>query len=394
MLSAYFGGITSRVIYALVTAFLAAFVLTPWTTRRLQAKQFGQVIREEGVEAHLKKAGTPTMGGLVMLVAVMVASLFWARPTWQVAATLGMLACLGVLGFQDDFLKVTKRTTDGVSGRGKLAVQGALAGALGVALLHFGLVQPTLFVPVLDLQVNLGWGWVGFMMLVIVGASNAVNLTDGLDGLAAGILAIVSMGLAGVGYVAGNTIFSAHLAIPYVPGSGELAVVCASLTGACIGFLWYNTHPATLFMGDTGSLAMGGALGVVAVLVRQELMLALIGGIFVLEAVSVILQVGSYRLRNGKRIFLMAPIHHHFEKKGWAETKVVVRFWILTLVLALMGASVLGLHSVLHRKDEDPRAAGASAPAAPPAGTGPGAAPAPTSAPASATPPALSAPAP
>lgn len=355
MLAHYFGGISGRVIYSLVTAFLAAFMLTPYTVRRLKAKQFGQVIRDEGVEAHKKKAGVPTMGGIVMLVALVVATGFWARWTWQIGACLAVTVALGVLGFMDDFAKVTRRDTAGVSGRMKLLVQGLVALGLGLYLVQVQGYAPTLFVPVVNQEIDLGLAYVPFVMLVVVGASNAVNLTDGLDGLAAGILATVAAGFAAVSYVAGNTIFSAHLAIPYTVGSGELTIFCAALVGACFGFLWYNAHPAEVFMGDTGSLSLGGALGVVAVLVRQELMLALVGGIFVLEALSVMIQVGVFK-RTGKRVFKMAPIHHHFELQGWAETKVVVRFWIITLVLALLGFSVLGFHAVIHRATEDPRA--------------------------------------
>ena len=354
MLVGVFPGISSRVIFALVTAFLVTFLFTPWMTARLRRRQFGQVIRDEGVEAHKKKAGVPTMGGMVMLVAVMVATLFWARWSWQVGAASAVVVCLGVLGFMDDFRKVTRQNTDGVSGRGKLAVQGLVAVGLGWYL-YSAQGYGALFVPSLGDVLSLGVLYVPFAVLVIVGASNAVNLTDGLDGLAAGILAIVASGLAAVSYVSGNVIFSSHLAIPYVAGTGELAVMLASVVGACIGFLWYNANPAEVFMGDTGSLALGGLLGAVAVIIRQELMLALLGGIFVVEALSVIIQVGSYKMRK-KRVFKMAPIHHHFELLGWAEPKVVIRFWILTLVLALLGFSVLGFHAVLHRSEGDPRA--------------------------------------
>jgi len=351
VLAEFFGGISGRVIYALVTAFLTAFMLTPWTSARLKRKQFGQVIRDEGVEAHKKKAGVPTMGGIVMLVAVVVATLFWARWSWQIGVCLAVTVALGVLGFLDDFAKVTRKDTAGVSGRMKLAVQGLVAAGLGVYLMQVQGYNPALFVPVWNQDVSLGWAYVPFVMLVVVGASNAVNLTDGLDGLAAGILATVTAGFAAVSYLAGNTIFSQHLAIPYQVGSGELTIFCAAIAGACFGFLWYNAHPAEVFMGDTGSLSLGGALGVVAVLVRQELMLALVGGIFVLEAVSVMIQVGVFK-RTGKRVFKMAPIHHHFELKGWPETTVVIRFWILTgvgvaLGLGLFYADFLRIEGIL-----------------------------------------------
>ncbi len=358
MLVAMFGGITVRVIFALVTAFLVTILLTPWSTERLKRRQFGQVIREEGVATHKKKAGIPTMGGMVMLVAVLVAGGFWARWNWQTGLLGGVLVSLGLLGFRDDFLKVTRKNTKGVSSRGKLVVQCAVALALGLYLKLGSGAEPSVFLPLMGQEPEIGWLYLAWVMLVVVGASNAVNLTDGLDGLAAGIMAIVSAGFAGVSYLAGNTIFAQHLAIPYVAGAGELAVVCAAITGACLGFLWYNSHPAEVFMGDTGSLALGGAMGAVAVLVRQELLLALVGGIFVVEALSVMIQVVSFRTRGGKRVFRMAPIHHHFELCGWAEPKVVTRFWLLTLVLALCGFSLLGLHSVMHRSDVDPRSQG------------------------------------
>lgn len=357
MIAEHAGGIAGRMIFALVTAFLIVFTLMPWVIAKLKAKQFGQVIREEGVQSHKKKAGVPTMGGIVMLVAVLVASAFWAKPCWQVLACLAMLVGLGSLGFYDDFLKITKQNTKGVAGRGKLLLQGVFSAALGAWVVYGAKdFKPLLFVPLFEKPLDLGLLYIPFVMLVIVGASNAVNLTDGLDGLAGGILAIVAAGFGGIAYLAGNRILGMHAAVPLVPDSGELTVLCAAMVGACVGFLWYNSNPATVFMGDTGSLALGGVLGTVAVLIHQELMLALVGGIFVVEALSVMIQVASFRYRGGKRVFKMAPIHHHFELSGWEEPKVVVRFWIMTLVLALLGFSVLGFHAVLHRPQGDPRA--------------------------------------
>lgn len=345
MLSSVFGGIAVRVLYAIVTAFLVSIVLTPWMTRRLTRKAIGQSIREEGVKSHQAKGGIPTMGGIVILVSVVTATLFWARLEKYTFVVLFVLVLLGAVGFVDDLLKVLRRNSDGLSGKGKLLFQTLVSVGLALYLLKTG-DRGDLFVPLLNWRVDLGWLYVPFVALVVVGSSNAVNLTDGLDGLAAGILCVVCFSYAGIAYIAGNSIFSRHLGVPYLPGTGELAIFCAALLGGCAGFLWYNAHPASIFMGDTGSLALGGALGAVAVLVKEEVVLVIIGGIFVIEALSVMIQVFSFKTR-GKRVFKMSPIHHHFELCGWAETKVVIRFWLVTVMLALIGISILGLNAVL-----------------------------------------------
>jgi len=348
VLSIIFGGIVVRIIYALVTAFLICMALTPNAIERLRRRKLGQTIREEGVQAHLEKGGTPSMGGIVILVSIAVSTVVWAPLNSLVIVVLLALVILGAVGFADDFVKMTRRNTAGISGRSKMLGQSIFGAGLGYYLLQSEWMEPTLFVPLVNEQVELGWFYIPFVMLVVVGASNAVNLTDGLDGLAAGVSLIVFFSYAGICYTAGNFIFSDHLAIPFIRGAGELAVFCAAVIGACIGFLWYNTNPASVFMGDTGSLALGGVIGTVAVLVKQEILLVVVGGIFVLEALSVIIQVISFR-STGRRIFRMAPIHHHFELAGWAEPKVVIRFWIITLILALIGMSILGLNSILAR---------------------------------------------
>lgn len=347
MLASVFTSIVVRSIYALVTAFVICMALTPWVIDRLKAMQIGQQVREQGVQSHRSaKQGVPTMGGIVILVSILIATLVWARFTPYTAPVLVSLVWLGLIGFMDDFLKVAKKKSDGMTAAAKLLGQAGFAAGMGVYLYQSQAFTSSVFVPLLAIDWPLGIAYIGFVMLVIIGSSNAVNLTDGLDGLATGVLMWVALAYAGIAYVAGRFDFSHHLAIPYCPGAGELAVACAAMVGACVGFLWYNSFPAAVFMGDTGSLALGGAIGTVAVLIKQELLLVIIGGIFVVEALSVMLQVGSFRLR-GKRIFRMAPIHHHFELLGWAEPKVVIRFWILTIMLALLGLSLLGLNGML-----------------------------------------------
>ena len=349
--------ISFRMICALVTSFIICLVLAPTLIRKLKEKQIGQNIREEGVQEHKKKAGVPTMGGLLILISMIVSVAFWAMPVKPVIiATVG-LAWLGLTGFLDDYLKVIKKHSEGFKARHKLLMQLAFALGLGLYLSADG-TRHSVWVPLASSHVDLGWFYTPFVMLVVIGASNAVNLTDGLDGLAAGVVIVVALSYAAIAYISGRTDLSAHLSLPHIVNAGELAVFCTAMAGACVGFLWYNSNPASIFMGDTGSLALGGAIGVVAILIKQELMLVLIGGIFVLEALSVIIQVASFK-STGKRPFRMAPIHHHFELSGWAEPKVVIRFWIVTLMLALSGLSLLGLNRLLSA--EEPRHVGPSA---------------------------------
>jgi phospho-N-acetylmuramoyl-pentapeptide-transferase len=313
--------------------------------RLLQGK--GQPIRADGPKTHMiAKAGTPTMGGLMILSGMLVSTLLWANPTnpyvWVVLwVTLGF----GLVGFYDDYLKVTKQSHDGVRGRTRLIVEACIAGLACFALVRLGHVpfSTSLVFPLFKaLVLNLGWFFVLFAMFVIVGAGNAVNLTDGLDGLAIVPVMIAAASFGMISYLSGNTVFADYLQIHYVAGTGELSVLCGAVLGASLGFLWFNAPPATIFMGDTGSLALGGMLGTVAVATKNEIVLAVIGGLFVLEAVSVIVQVVSYKL-TGKRVFKMAPIHHHFEQLGWTEPQIVIRFWIIAVVLALAGLSTLKL---------------------------------------------------
>ncbi|PCJ20706.1 MAG: phospho-N-acetylmuramoyl-pentapeptide-transferase [Candidatus Cloacimonadota bacterium] len=344
MIASFISSITLRAISSLVIAFIITFLLGPWVIKKLQEKKIGQQIREEGVKEHLKKSGIPTMGGIMIIVSVFVSTCLLQHLDRNLYMVLGTLLGMGALGFADDFLKITKKGTGGVIARYKLLVQTVIGLTIGITLYLDPNVPNTLFVPLLRTELDLGYFYILLTTLTIVGSSNAVNLTDGLDGLATGIMFIVIACMGVVAYLSGNAIYSHHLGIPHIVGMGELSIFCFAMVGSCLGFLWYNCKPAQVFMGDTGSLALGGALGTVAVLCKAELFLIVVGGIFVIEAISVILQVASYRLRNKKRIFLMAPIHHHFELLGWDESKVVIRFWIVTLILALLGMSVLGLN--------------------------------------------------
>lgn len=339
--------LTFRAGGAVMTAMILAFVLGPRMITWLRQWQGqGQPIRVDGPESHLAKQGTPTMGGIMILLSLSVSVFLWADLTnpymWAVMiVTLGY----GLIGFTDDYLKVSKKNTKGLPGKLKLLGQLIFATIAAVIVTK---TQPMdmnshLALPfVKDLLVNLGWFFPVFAVFVMIGASNAVNLTDGLDGLAT-VPVIIACGVfAIIAYLVGNAVFSDYLQIHYVPGSGELAVICAAVIGACIGFLWFNAPPAMVFMGDTGSLALGGTLGSIAVVVKHELVLAIVGGLFVLETVSVIVQVASFKL-TGKRVFKMAPLHHHYEKKGWAEPTIVIRFWIIAVILALIGLATLKL---------------------------------------------------
>ncbi len=336
--------LTFRTIYAMITALVVCFIIGPWVIRRLEALQARQVIRTDGPESHLKKQGTPTMGGVLILAAVVVPTLLWADLTnVYIWLTLFITIGYGLIGFADDYKKVVEKNPRGLSARQKMAWQICLALAVAVFLYLRPGFSTQLFFPFFkNLHPDLWMFFIPFVTLVIVGASNAVNLTDGLDGLAIGPVAINAGTYMIFTYLAGNAKLSGYLQIPYVPGAGELCILCGALVGAGLGFLWYNAYPAEVFMGDVGSLPLGGALGTLAVITKQEILLVIVGGIFVIEALSVIFQVGSYKYR-GKRIFRMAPIHHHFELKGVAEPKIIVRFWIITIILALVAISTLKL---------------------------------------------------
>jgi phospho-N-acetylmuramoyl-pentapeptide-transferase len=339
--------ITFRTGGAMVTGALFVFLFGPWIIDHLRLRQGkGQPIRTDGPQSHLAKKGTPTMGGLMILSGLVVSTMLWANPlnpyVWIVlAVTLGF----GFVGFYDDYLKVTKQTHSGFAGRIRLLIESVIALAACYALVRLGRDQlsSALVIPFFkEVVLNLGWFFVLFGAFIIVGAGNAVNLTDGLDGLAIVPVMIAAASFGMIAYLAGNAVFSDYLQINYVAGTGELAVLCGAVLGAGLGFLWFNAPPASIFMGDTGSLALGGMLGSIAVAVKHEIVLAVIGGLFVLEAVSVIVQVASFKL-TGKRIFRMAPIHHHFEQKGWTEPQIVIRFWIISVMLALAGLSTLKL---------------------------------------------------
>ncbi|WP_457574202.1 phospho-N-acetylmuramoyl-pentapeptide-transferase [Desulfolithobacter sp.] len=337
--------ITFRSIGATVTAFLIVIWLGPRFIRWLQAQQIGQVVRSDGPSSHFSKQGVPTMGGVLILAAMMISTLLWADLTsGLIWLLLGICLFFGMIGSIDDLRKIRKQNTRGLSARGKLVLQMAGASMVGLYILLHPEYDGTLSLPFIkNFHPDLGWWYVPFAVMVIVGASNAVNLTDGLDGLAAGPV-VISAGVYLIfSYVAGNAVVASYLQIPYVQGAGEVAIFCGTMVGACLGFLWFNAYPAEIFMGDVGSLALGGTLGAVSIIIKQEFLLAIVGGIFVLEALSVILQVGYFKISGGKRIFLMAPFHHHFEKKGWQEPKVVVRFWIISIILGLIALATLKL---------------------------------------------------
>ena len=354
--------ITVRTAYASLTALFLALVLGPWVVRRLGEMQIGQFIREEGPERHQAKAGTPTMGGVLIVIATVVPTLLWADLS-NVYVLLALFAILAfaTIGFLDDYNKVVRKQSLGLTGRTKLFLQIVVSAITGVVLLlltAYGVYSTQLIMPFFkkfhpDLVIhpllpNL-YLWpiaylpfLIFIALVIVGSSNAVNLTDGLDGLAIGCVVVAAGALTVLTYISSHARFATYLDMQYIPHVGELTIFCGALVGASMGFLWYNAHPAEIFMGDVGSLALGGSIGVIAVIIKQEVLLFFVGGVFVLEALSVILQVASYRM-TGKRIFRMAPLHHHFELAGWSESKIIVRFWILALFFALFSLTTLKL---------------------------------------------------
>ena len=355
--------LTFRCVFASLTALLIGLLIGPFVIERLREFQIGQYIREEGPQSHQKKGGTPTMGGVLICISILVPTLLWSDLSnpyvWLVMFST---VCFAGIGFADDYTKVVHKRNLGLTGRQKLALQflvSAIVAGVLIVLQDRGSYSTRLMVPFLKrVRPDLVWQWLGgiphmhwlvvlpfvvFVMLVITLTSNAVNLTDGLDGLAIGCTIIAAGALTVLTYVSGHVVFSDYLELQRMPLVSEVTVFCGAMVGGSIGFLWYNAHPAEIFMGDVGSLALGGAIGTVAVVIKQELLLPFIGGVFILEAASVILQVGSYKLRNGKRIFKMAPLHHHFELMGWSESKVIARFWILALVFALFALTTLKL---------------------------------------------------
>jgi phospho-N-acetylmuramoyl-pentapeptide-transferase len=340
--------ITFRSAYATVTALLISFIFGGWVIRKLERMQIGETIDSDGPTHHQKKAGTPTMGGVLILAAIVIPTVLWADLTnrFVLLALLGTV-WMGLIGFTDDYLKVVKKRPKGMIGRFKLVGQISYGLVLG-GVLYFGgesgeLVARTSVPFLKDVLINWGWFYIPLVILVVTGTSNAVNLADGLDGLAIGLSSLAFAGYAVIAYLTGHAVFADYLNLLNLPEAGELTVYCAAVVGAGIGFLWFNAHPARIFMGDTGSLALGGALGTVAILVKKEFLLVVIGGIFVVEAVSVMLQVLWFRRSGGKRLFRMAPLHHHFELSGWSETQVVVRFWIIGVMLLLIGMSSIKL---------------------------------------------------
>jgi phospho-N-acetylmuramoyl-pentapeptide-transferase len=342
--------ITFRTAAASLTALVISLLLGPWLIRKLREFQIGQIIRHEGPASHAPKAGTPTMGGLLILTASLVPTLLWAdlRNVYIWIAVLAT-AAFGAIGFTDDYLKVVRRSHHGLRPRYKMLGQILVAAVVGTVLIVLAdFVQPPLYstrviFPFFKTLIpDLGWGYVLFAIVVLVGASNAVNLTDGLDGLAIGTFAIAAAAFTALAYVTGHAVLANYLLLVHFPPAAELTIFCGSLVGASLGFLWYNSYPADIFMGDVGSLALGGALGTVAILIKQELLLPIVGGVFVLEALSVIVQVASFKM-TGKRVFKMAPLHHHFELIGWSEPKVITRFLIVGVIFALFSLTTLKL---------------------------------------------------
>lgn len=338
--------ITFRAALAVITALLINFLLAPWIIKKLRKLSMTQYERDDGPKTHLHKAGTPTMGGILIILSVLVSVLMWGDLSNRYILIMMLaIAGYGCIGFMDDYLKKVKKNTKGLKGWYKFGLQIVLA--LGIGLIFYS--DPNdLYVAKLSIPffkkwlIDLGWFYIPFSVLVIVGSSNAVNLTDGIDGLAIGLVGIACLANAALVYISGHAGIAQYLNVLHLPGVGELTVFCGAMFGASLGFLWYNCYPAEVFMGDVGSLGLGGALGTLAVITKQEIVLAVVGGIFVIEALSVIIQVTSFKL-TGKRVFRMAPIHHHFEEKGWLEPKVIVRFWIIGIILALLSLATLKL---------------------------------------------------
>ena len=337
--------ITFRTIYATLTALFISLVLGYWIIPRLKRFQIGQYIREDGPPNHKDKVGTPTMGGVFILISVLTSALLWVEPrNLYIWLVLLVTFLFGAIGFLDDYLKLITKSSKGLRAWSKFSLQVGIATLAGIILYnHTGFDSRLSFPFFKNLLPDLGMGYIILVILVVVGASNAVNLTDGLDGLAIGPIVIAFLSFLVFSYLAGHIKIAHYLQIPYVSGSGELTVVCGAVVGAGMGFLWYNTYPAQVFMGDAGSLSLGAALGMIAVICKQEITLILVGGIFVVEAISVILQVSFFKITGGRRVFRMAPIHHHFELKGWPEPRVTIRFWIIAIMLALLSMSTLKL---------------------------------------------------
>ncbi len=337
--------ITFRTILTTLTSLVIFFILGVWAIKRLRAMQVGQYVRDDGPPNHINKVGTPTMGGCLLLPVIMASTLFWAEPknvfVWLV---MFVIVCFGLIGFVDDYLKTVRKSSRGLSIKSKFTLQVLVALVVAIVLHLYPGFDSHLNVPFFKtITPDLGWIYIPMAVFIIVGASNAVNLTDGLDGLAIGPIIVAFSSYLIFAYLSGNVKTASYLQIPYVAGSGELTVLCGAVLGASLGFLWYNAYPAELFMGDVGSLPLGAVLGTVAVITKQELVLIVVGGIFVFETISVILQVAYFKMTGGQRIFRMAPIHHHFELKGWPESKVTVRFWIIAIILALLSMGTLKL---------------------------------------------------
>ncbi|MBF0099292.1 MAG: phospho-N-acetylmuramoyl-pentapeptide-transferase [Desulfobacterales bacterium] len=337
--------ITFRTIYAGLTAFLLVLIFGPWVIRRLSQLQIGQYIRDDGPKTHFNKAGTPTMGGILIMGSIVLSTVLWTDLT-NIHVWIVLFSMIGFsyIGFKDDYLKQVEKGSKGLSAKDKFRLQIGIAFLTSCFIYFFTDFDTRLSFPFFkQVKPDIGFLYIFFATFVIVGTSNAVNLTDGLDGLAIGPVNIAAVSFLILTYVAGHAKIAEYLQIPYVKGVGELSIVCGIIAGSGLGFLWFNTHPAEVFMGDVGSLPLGALLGTIAVMAKQEIMLVLVGGLFVMEALSVIIQVGFFKLTHGRRIFRMAPLHHHFEKKGWKEEKVTVRFWIIAIILALISVSTLKL---------------------------------------------------